>query len=346
MQSSFKQWFGRLLVVATAIAAMTPVIPASAALPTDVSDTLTRQKVSTAATHTLVATFPAGTWDNTETVTVSYSGPAFALADSTPACALGVGTCTAAVVAATDVLTITCTAGGGCSGLLTLGTFTGTNPGSAGSKTITIAGSGGISGTFAVPIVDDDQVSVTATVDPSITFDIDTATTDTESPAAYTVALGTITTSNSKVSGGTDSVNFIWLDLDTNASGGAVVTVQNANGANGIASTSVPADDIDSTSAVIANGTENYGICVVTATDVGAGAFTEVAPFNNADCTADEQTPSVGGLDGTAQAVVNTGGNPIATGRVQITVAAAISGLTEAHTDYTDTLTFIATGTF
>lgn len=224
-----------------------------------------------------------------------------------------------------------------------------TNASTEGSKSITIA-AGADTGTISVSLLDDDQVTISATVDPSLTFDLDVAAADTcsttESPSPYNVALETITTANSKVSGTTDGVDLLCLDLDTNATGGAVITVKNANGANGLVSTSVPADDIDSVSDTITNGFENYGICVIQAVGNAGGDFTEVAPFNEGDCTADEQSPFVGGFDGTSQTLANTQGNPIASGRVTVAVAAAISAVTDAHSDYTDTLTFIATGTF
>jgi len=182
----------------------------------------------------------------------------------------------------------------------------------------------------------------------SITFDIDldgsadnVCGSDTGTP--YTLAFGTITTSNSIVSGTTDTKDYICLDLATNASGGAVITVVSANAS--LKSTSVAGDTIASSTGTIANGIENYGICVA-ATSASAGSFTEVAPFNDADCAANDQTPTIGAVTTSAQNLVNTGGASVTGGLVQIVVAAAISAVTDAHTDYIDTLTFIATGTF
>ncbi|MEK7546429.1 MAG: hypothetical protein AAB554_05165 [Patescibacteria group bacterium] len=345
MRKLFKRAAALATTVATVGTMLLPVAPVHAADLTSTKDTLSREKISvTSVTHTLVTTLP--TVSTGTVIRFLYDTAGFtSTAQSTSAGTCATGTCTL-TVSATDVK-INCTAGP-CSGLFTqTGTFTATNPGTAGSKEVTYAQAQGdpVSGSFAIPIVDDDQVTVTATVAPSITFDIDTAQTDTESAAPYSVALGAITTTDSQVSGATDAANFIWMNLDTNATGGAVITVLSANGANGLVSTAVSADDIDSASALIANGTENYGICV-SSTSATTGSFTEVSPFDNADCTADEQTPSVGGLTTSAQNLVNTGGNPISVGRVQVTVAAAISAITEAHNDYTDTLTFIATGTF
>ena len=50
--------------------------------------------------------------------------------------------------------------------------FTATNPSGAGSSVVTLGGSAGITGSFAVTTVTDDQVGVTASIDPSITFNV------------------------------------------------------------------------------------------------------------------------------------------------------------------------------
>ncbi|QQR50088.1 hypothetical protein IPF86_03345 [Candidatus Nomurabacteria bacterium] len=142
--------------------------------------------------------------------------------------------------------------------------------------TITIGGVFGDSGTITVDIIDDDQVSVTASVNQSITFDLDATVADGETNTPYSVALGTITTTDTRVSGSTDTVNMIVAEADTNASGGLVVTVRNANGSNGLVSTSVPADNINSADAAMIDGTENYGLCVITA---GLSGFTIATPL-------------------------------------------------------------------
>lgn len=217
--------------------------------------------------------------------------------------------------------------------------------------TITIGGVFGDSGTIDIPIVDNDQVTVTATVTSSITFDLDTTSSDTcsttETATPYSVALGTITTTDSRVSGATDTINHICVDLDTNASGGAIVTVNNANGASGLVSTSVPADDIDSSDGSIADGAENYGLCIVsTSATTGTLDDSELGGYDGDTCAANSETNNVQALSTTPETMFDTNGAPIAAGRGQIAVNASITGVQPAHTDYTDTLTFIATGTF
>lgn len=217
--------------------------------------------------------------------------------------------------------------------------------------TIAIAGVFGDTGTLDIPIVDDDQVTVTANVNSSITFDLDTTSSDTcsttETATPYSVALGTVTTTDSKVSGATDTINHICVDLDTNASGGAIITVKNANGASGLVSTSVPADDIDSSDGSIGDGTENYGLCIVSASaTTGTLDDSELGGYDGDTCAANSETNNVQALSTTPETMFDTNGAPIAAGRGQIAVNASITGVQPAHADYTDTLTFIATGTF
>lgn len=209
--------------------------------------------------------------------------------------------------------------------------------------TIVIAGAFGDSGTITVDIIDDDQVSVSATVVQSITFDLDTSVADGETSTPYSVALGTITTTDTRVSGTTDSINMIIAEGDTNASGGMVVTVRNANGANGLVSTAVAADDIDSADGTMADGTENYGLCVIT---VGLSGFARASPYDSGACATNSETNAIQGLTSTGENILNTASAPVSAAHAEISVNAAISGTTTAHADYTDTLTFIATGTF
>ena len=181
----------------------------------------------------------------------------------------------------------------------------------------------------------------------TITFDLDTSVADGENEGAQSVALGTITVSNSKVSGTTDSVNMIIAELDTNATGGAVVTVRNANGASGLVSTSVPADNISSADGTISNGTENYGLCVITATlTQTSGTFAIATPYSGNTCVTNSEINDIEGLTTTGEDILNTAGGSVVGGHAEISVNGAISGITPAHSDYTDTLTFIATGTF
>ena len=103
-----------------------------------------------------------------------------------------------------------------------------------------------------MPILDDDQVSVTADVDTTLFFDLDiddraVGAGHTESAAPYALALGELAASV-VTDESTTGVSEIYVDLDTNADGGAVVQVASANASlassssgDSIPSSSVPA---------------------------------------------------------------------------------------------------------
>lgn len=193
-------------------------------------------------------------------------------------------------------------------------------------------------------INDDDQVSVTATVNASLTFDIDTASGggNGESSTPYSVGFGAITTTDTRVSGTTDTVQMIVLEADTNATSGVIVTVKDANGSNGLVSTSVSGDNINSADGTMADGTENYGLCVATS---GLSGFSRASPYNSGTCATDSETNDIQGLTAGGENIVSTTG-PVSAAHAEVIANAAVAGTTVAHTDYADTLTFIATGTF
>lgn len=207
-------------------------------------------------------------------------------------------------------------------------------------------------GVITVALVDDDQVMVTASVAQTIGFDLDTTTPDLDTDVSpyysngfetntpYQVPLGVLDTASVKSSGG--SINMIIAEAFTNASGGMNITVQNANGANGLVSTSIPTDKIPSATAAMVAGTANYGICVATADLVG---LTNESPYNSGTCVLSGINNNVVSLSQTPTSILSSAG-PIADSHAEIVVNAAISTATPSHYDYTDTLTFIATASY
>lgn len=197
-----------------------------------------------------------------------------------------------------------------------------------------------------VAIVDSDQVTVDATVSPSITFDIDTNTTGADTPAPYSVALGALTLGAVNHSDNS-TVNSIYAQLDTNATSGGIVTVLSANAA--LKSAAVPSDTIPNAAGTMAAGTANYGLCVntVTAPSASSGTFQPSAPYNAGTCDPTGSANAVKTLSTvTPTSILDSGTNAVTAGTAEILVNAAISATTAAHSDYTDTLTFVATGTF
>lgn len=116
--------------------------------------------------------------------------------------------------------------------------------------TIAIAGTFGDTGSIAVDIITDDQVVITATVDPSITFSIND----------NTIEFGTLSASTAKYadnSGGDASeVEAHQLAAGTNATSGYIIYVSGAtltSGGNTI-------NAIGGTNTAYASGTEQFGV--------------------------------------------------------------------------------------
>jgi hypothetical protein len=273
--------------------------------------------------------------DGSSTGTLTVELPSFTVTDDT---GTGSSACLSGI-SAPDNDTITASKVD-CSGTVTLTGIQLTNPGSAGSYTITWSNDNGSATVF---IVDDDAVSVTGNIDPTLTFDLDVSVIDADSDDPYAVDLGTLSTSGPSGSNG-GTIPSIWIDLSTNATGGATVTVSSLYQA--LRSVSNPSDEISSATATLAGGTEGYGICVASAAGTQAPGDSFTAQGNYAGtCTAGSY--DVGALpadSGPLNLLIADG--PISGGRSQVRVGASMSTATPAHPDYTDTLTFLATGTF
>ena len=270
------------------------------------------------------------------------------IAVDTAAKAFRVKACGAAYASSTGTSTVTFSVFG------TSGNGTLTNPSSAGSQTIEMTMTDlGVAAThstpFAVSLVEDDQITVTASVDASLAFDIDIQNgCGAESASPYTVSLGTLTEAAINTS---DS--HICLDLDTNATGGALVTVRGSGTADALESAAtggtLGTEYVSGAGGVttLTAGINGYGLCVA-AINAVTGSATAVAPYNGNCTTAGGSR--IGGVDSAAQqSIVTTNGAPIdgtAHSTADILVKAAVSGATAEANDYTDVLTFIATSTF
>lgn len=352
----------KLTTAAMVVSMMSSVLPASAAQLTGVKDVMTRLKATTASSHTISFT-SSSPLDASETITIDLSavtdvGGPFALADIdvdrgdaltlVAACAADN---TVRAVENADVITLTnCGVTQIAAGawVVELGLVAGGLDAhfpnrTAGQKTISIGGTFGDTGSVQLSLVDSDQVTVTATVDASFTFDLDTAAAHGDSDQPYSVALGTVTTTDTRVSGTTDTVNYIFVDLDSNATGGTSVTVLSQYAE--LQSQSTAGDNIDNTAAAVTDGVENYGICVVSVGQT-TGTLSKGASYSGLTCVADTEANTVAALSTTTPDEILTASAPIAGGTAQIAVQAAISVVTDAHNDYQDVLTFIATGTF
>lgn len=180
------------------------------------------------------------------------------------------------------------------------------------------------------------------TIEPVLIFDIDASVSDGENSSPYSVDLATLNISDVKNSGTTDNINMIILESTTNAPDGISVSVKNANGSNGLVSTSIPADNINSADGAMASGTENYGLCVMTASLSG---FSRLSPYNTGTCATNNNTNDIQGLTTSGETIVGASGI-LLNGHAEISVNASISSSTSAHSDYSDTITFVITPTF
>ncbi len=181
-----------------------------------------------------------------------------------------------------------------------------------------IAGSQNIGDFGATTIIKStqNQVAVTATVEPTLTF----------VQSTNTLALGALPIAADAYAND-DGSAAITPTVNTNAAGGVVVAMASAG---------------------LATATEEIGV-----TDINAAAQTvatdyyKVSTNANPNITdANDALANVGGIDMQAtQQVYTSGGVPVAGGTVNVTVAARAAAATEAGA-YTDTLTFSATATF
>jgi hypothetical protein len=170
-----------------------------------------------------------------------------------------------------------------------------------------------------------------ATSNAAISFDIDVASTDTESAAPYSVSLGDLA-----VGSVTTASDRIWIDLDTNAEYGGGVYVHNLN--SGLASTS-RAYTISSSSVDLSGAQEGYGVRSASAGQSSGGPLAAQSPYNGA-------SENVGILDTTFRLLYTTSGAAITGGRGSLFVKAKASNTTPAADDYVDTITLITAGVF
>ena len=339
-----------LFLVVLSLFVFTPRVEA-AALST-LSDTMTREKPSTNSDHTLVFTTPTGlTSGQTMVITfpdgsvngfvggasIDYTDVDFMYgATNMTLAAAPTGTTMGALFSGTYRNVLTFTNGtqavsGGTVITVKIGTVatsqsTGVrqiaNPNTSGSKIITVGGGTfADSGSIAIPIItSDDQVVVSASVDPTITFSLSTTT----------AALNTMTTA------AVATASDVTLTMGTNAAGGYIVTIMDVgSGASpGLYKSSAPTKLIASANATLAGGTEGYGVKGVAGTGSPTVSYATGA------------TDQVVALATTATSFCNYNSPTGATNQTAIVrVKAAISASTPAGS-YADTITLIMTGNF
>ena len=170
-----------------------------------------------------------------------------------------------------------------------------------------------------------------ATVSPSISFDIDVSSSDSETAAPYTLAFGSLSVGSVNTAS-----NKVWIDLSTNGEAGGYVYISDTN--SGLRSTASNYT-IDSVTGDLSSLGEGVGAQSSTDTETSGGPLTPLSPFNGS-------SENVGLINTTVRELYSTSGAPIAGGRGSFVMKVKPGNTTPASSDYSDTLTIIAAGTF
>lgn len=320
----------------------------SAASLTAISDTMSRLKASTASNHTIKYTTPAGGGVAAgETMTIAFPsgfnigsvdytdidvswGPSSGAENELTLAATPSGSTWGAAFSS-QVLTITSGSGtidASSKIIVEIGTNASggnaqiTNHATPATYTISIAGTFGDTGKLAVVILSDDQFSVTAIVDPTMTFSLSHTLT-----AFGVLSSSSVTTSDTPID----------LTISTNANSGYTIKIQDAGDGNN------PGLFSSDNSFIIGSANYSYANSADLASVAGygiqgsSGNATIASPYNVSGT-------NVGGYELTAQNLATYSG--VASSHVvTITSKAKITGATPAGA-YADTVTVTATSNF
>ncbi len=351
--------FTSVLIMVAMLAVISP-LPTYAASVTSFQVLLTRNKASTLSNQQILFTIPTGisssetiilTYDNSTSVAASMDFEDIDLSfDPTPdfVCETGDTEMTLAAapsggtmgVVRTSSTVITFTNGStaiasGAEVCIEIGTnadagATGVEQitnGSAGTTTLVLSGTMGvpdITGTASMSIIADDQVVITATVNPTITFTV----------ADNTTEFGTLSSSAARwaddAGGSATDVAAFNMTVATNATGGYLVSYNGATLTSGADTINVAAltDNADGNP-----GTEEFGQSIATNGDATIASGYAYAG-----------TPDWTWVASTTTTIISETG-PTATETFSMHYLANIAGNTEAGA-YSTTTTYIATATF
>lgn len=163
-----------------------------------------------------------------------------------------------------------------------------------------------------------------------LVFDIDISATDSESSAPYNLDFGSVAPGNV-----TDSPEFIWLDIDSNAENGAFVYVVSDN--NGLVS-AVASHTIDSTTGDLASLDEGIGIQNSSVAESGGGPLNVTSPYNGS-------SDNIGAISNQFSQLMASA-FPLDSGRASFLLKLKTSTQTPAANDYLDIYTVIASAAF
>ncbi len=171
----------------------------------------------------------------------------------------------------------------------------------------------------------------TATSSLSISFDIDVASTDTESSGPYELEFGSLTPTAI-----TTTSDRVWLDLATNAANGGAIHIYGSN--SGLYSTAANYM-ISAVTGNLTSLSEGFGLQYASVAESAGGPMAVDSPF-------DGTSETVGTLTTTPQRIFNSSASPVTGGRASFVSKAKPSVLAPAAADYTDTITIVAVANF
>lgn len=169
-----------------------------------------------------------------------------------------------------------------------------------------------------------------ATINPSLSFDIDVSEADQQTNPPYAVSLGDLLP-NAVVGVGSSQ---IWISLETNAVAGANVFVYSQNG--GLLSTT-SGYKITSISGNLDIATTGFGI-QNSSIGQSLGYLSVLSPYNG-------YSNNIGILDTSYRNILSTTA-PLTSGRASFYIKAKAASDTPSGSDYTDSLTLVAVAKF
>lgn len=295
-----------------------------AAALTSVSATLSRSKAAQTADHQYKFTTPSGIQTG-DTITLTFPAGSFTMAASltgvTIANGAGADNAVTSATWSSPTLTITASASSivtaAAVGTIKIPSAQITNP-AVGTYVVSIAGTIGDTGTLAIPIITEDQVTMTASVDASMTFSVSAASSD-----FGTLSTGSVTTASPNIT----------LTIGTNTNGGYTLYVKDqGNGTVGGLYNASSSANIGSSSGLLAGGTEGYGV------QASSANATITAPYNVSG-------NNVGQLQRTGQSLASYNTYTASNHSITVSHLASISASTRPGS-YVDTITYVATGNY
>lgn len=172
-----------------------------------------------------------------------------------------------------------------------------------------------------------------ATSNPTLSFDIDVAPTDTPTSPPYAVAIGNLNPGTV-----TTAANKIWVSFGTNSNNGGLISINDSNSGlqSSTATYTISSGTVDLTAQPTGYGAQSNSVSQTT-----GGPMQPLSPYNGSIIT-----NNIGALSTAKQYIYDSSQAPVTGGRVSFMLKAKASNTTPSALDYTDTLTVIATGSF